>query len=185
MSRVLSLCLVLCCLALPNFTEAQMISGPEVRLITNNIQVSFSLIPDSKQVQEMKDGIEKEFRLYIDLFRVWRGWPDEFVLGRFYSRTLKSDPIKKEYVASSYDGNVIVEKRYRSFESMLEGTLSVRDLTLTNTCELEPAMYFVRITAESRVRKLPPVIGYFFIFISENEFKIRKDSASFAIEAGK
>jgi len=61
--------------------------------------------------------------------------------------------------------------------------LSFRDLKLVNIKELEQAQYFVRITAESKIRKLPPVIGYLFIFVSENEFRIIKDSTVFTTEA--
>jgi len=189
MSKTFLICLLTACLAaclaLPGLSAAETIIGPDVKLINNDIHVSFSLSLDSRHVQEIRDGIEKEFKLDVDLFRVWKGWLDEFVLGRSFTKTIKSDPIKKEYVATSYDGNVIVEKRYRSFESMLEGALSVKDLKLTNTRELDPALYFVRITAESKIRKLPPVIGQFIIFISENEFRIKKDSAAFPIDVVK
>jgi hypothetical protein len=51
--------------------------------------------------------------------------------------------------------------------------------------ELEPGQYFVRVTVESKIRKLPPVIGYLFIFVSENEFKIVRDSALFPIEGAR
>ena len=136
-------------------------------------------------LQEIRNGMDKEIRLYIDLFRVWKGWPDEFVLGKSFIRTLKSDPIKKEYIASSSDGHTITEKRFRSFETMIAWTLSVRDLKLTSTRELEPSQYFVRITAESRIRKLPPFLGHFLIFVNENEFRIRKDSGILIIDGSR
>ncbi len=169
----------------PGIARGQEISGPEVRLTNNDVFVSFSLVLGSKHIQEIKEGLDKELKLYIDLFRVWRIWPDEFVLGKFYSRKMKVDTIKKEFVATSFDGNVIIEKRFRSFESMLSWVLSVRDLKLTNTRELEAGQYFVRITAESKVRSLPSVIGQFLVFISENEFKIKKDSGVFVIEGAR
>lgn len=168
-------------LTLPLPANCQEISGPEVKLNNDDIYVTFSLKLDEKHVKEIREGIDKELILYIDLFKVWDAWPDEFVLGKVFSRTLKSDPIKGEYVATSLSGNVLTERRFRSFESMLRWTLSVKDLKLANTRELEPGKYFVRITAESKIRRLPPVIGYFMIFVSENEFKIRKDSAVFAV----
>jgi hypothetical protein len=169
----------------PAPARGQEISGPDVRLANNEIYVSFSLVLGQKQVREIGEGIDKELKFYVDLFRVWKVWPDEFVLGKFYTRKLKADPIKKEYVATSNDGSVIIERRFRSFESMLAWTLSVRDLRLTNTRELEPGQYFVRITAESKIRKLPPVIGQFIIFLSENEFKVRKDSGLIVIEGAR
>lgn len=158
------------------------ISGPEVRLVNNDIYISFAFVPDEKTVQEIRDGLDKEFRLYADLFRVWKSWSDEFVLGKFFARTLKADPIKKEYLLSSFDGQTIIEKRFRSFESMLTGALVVKDLKLTNTRELEPGQYFVRITVESKTGKLPPLIGHILIFVQNNEFKLRKDSAIVVID---
>jgi hypothetical protein len=47
--------------------------------------------------------------------------------------------------------------------------------------DLEPGTYFVRVTVQSKIRKLPPVIGYFMVFLPENEFEIRKDSAYFSV----
>lgn len=185
MWRILLAAIIILSGFVPVSARGQEISGPDVRLQNSEIYISFSLVLDAKQVREIREGIDKELKLYIDLFRVWNVWPDEFVFGRVYTRKLKADPIKKEYVATSSDGNVIVERRFRSFDSMLAWTLSVKDLRLTNTRELEPGQYFVRITAESKIRKLPPVIGQFIFFLSENEFKIRKDSGLIVIEGAR
>ena|SRR3990172_7636490 len=182
MSRLMVFFLLLLFILSPAASEGQVVTGPEVKLINNDIHVSFSLSLDSVHVQEIRQGMDKEFKFYIDLFRVWRVWPDEFVLGKFYTKTLKADPIKKEYVATSFDGSVIIERRFRSFESMVDWVLIFRDLKLTNTRELDPGQYFVRVSIESKIRKLPPVIGQFLIFVAENEFKVRKDSAFFGIE---
>jgi hypothetical protein len=181
MRRILLATAIILFFLVPDPARGQEISGPDVRLQNNEISVSFSLVLAPKQVREIREGIDKELKLYIDLFKVWDIWPDEFVLGKVFTRRLKADPIKKEFVATSSDGNVIIERRFRSFESMMAWTLSVKDLTLTNTRELEPGRYFVRITAESKIRKLPPVIGQFIIFLSENEFKVSKDSGLIAI----
>lgn len=188
MSRIFAITvlvfLALSCTLFPVRAEGHSISGPEVRLANNDIYVSFSFSPDDKTVQEVRDGLDKDLRLHADLFRVWKNWSDEFVLGKFYSRTLKSDPIKKEYVMSSFDGQTLVEKRFRSFESMMNSALAVKDLKLTNTRELEPGEYFVRVTVESKTRKLPPFIGHILIFVQDNEFKVRKDSPVIHIEGG-
>jgi len=169
----------------PALTEGQEISGPEVKLNGGDIYVTFALKLDAKNIEEIKEGIDKELKYYIDLFKVWKIWPDEFVLGKFFTRALKSDPIKEEYVATSFDGSTLIRRRFRSFDSMLAWTFSVKDLKLTNMRELESGQYFVRITVESKIRKLPPVIGYFLIFLPENEFKIKKDSAFFTLEGNK
>jgi len=182
MSRLYIIFFLLITLISPSMSESQMIAGPEVEQVNNDIYVSFSLILGDKHLEEIRKGIEKELKLHIDLFRVWKVWPNEFTLGKTNVRTLKADPVKKEYVATSLEGNTLIEKRFKSFESMIEWALSIRNVKLTNTREIDRGKYFVRITVESKIRKLPPVIGYFFIFVSENEFKIIKDSAFFSID---
>jgi hypothetical protein len=182
MSRLYIIFFLLIALFSPVMSEGQVMTGPEVKLVNNDIYVSFTLNLEEQNLQEIKKGIDKELKFYIDLFRIWKVWPDEFVLGKMSVRTLKADPIKKEYVAHISEGNTLLEKRFRSFESMISGTLSVKDLKLTNTREIDAGEYFIRVTAESKIRKLPPVIGYLFIFLKENEFKVVKDSPFFVIE---
>ncbi|GAB4486519.1 MAG: hypothetical protein OHK006_14510 [Thermodesulfovibrionales bacterium] len=183
MKKLFAMLLLLLLAAVASRAEGQTVTGPDVRLNGSDLYVTTSLNLDGRHLQQLRNGIEKELRIYIDLFRVWSVWPDEFVLGKSYVRTLKADQVKKEYVATSSDGNVMTTRRFKSFESMLEWTVSVKDLKLTNVRELEPGKYFVKVTVESKVRKLPPVFSYLFLFISENEFKVSSDSAPFAIEA--
>jgi hypothetical protein len=162
---------------------AAEITGPEVKMQENEIHATASLLLDDKYLQEIRNGIKKEFRFYLDIFRVWNLWPDEFVSSKSFTRTLRSDPVKTEFIATSSDGNTQIKKRFKSLESMLKWALSFDDLKLANVRDLEPGTYFVRVTVESKIRQLPPVIGYFMIFLPENEFKIRKDSSYFSIGA--
>ncbi len=174
--------LLFCCLLFfPSITRSAEIIGPETKIINNEIYVTTGLILDEKQLQDLKNGIAKEITFYIDLFRVWSIWPDEFVLGETIVKTLKADPVKKEYVAASSDGMTIVERRFNELDSLLKWSLNIRDLKLTNTRELEPDNYFVRITVESRLRKLPPVISYLFFFVPEKEVTKVMDSSRFSV----
>jgi len=177
--------LLIAAAAVPSAADCQTIAGPEVRLAASDIMVSFSLSLDDKHLQGIRDGMEKEYVFYIDLFRVWNNWPDEFVLGKSSTRTLKADPVKKEFVATDNDGSVRTKKRFKSFASMADWTLSVRDLKLSSSRELEPGQYYVKITAESKIRKLPPVIKGIFIFLPENEFRLQSSSAMFRIEGSR
>lgn len=162
-------------------SDSAEIAVPEIRINNNEIFVTTGLLLNEKQVQELKDGIAKEITFYIDLFRVWKMWPDEFVLGKSFVKNLKADPVKKEYVATSFDGSTIIEKRFNELDSLLKWALNISELKLTNIRGLDPADYFIRITVESRIRKLPPVISYLFFFVPEKEFKKTKDSPSFRI----
>jgi hypothetical protein len=180
------LLLITCYLLLSiSLSSGAEITGPEVKLQDNEIYVTTTISLDENHIQELRNGIAKEFRFYIDIFRLWKMWPDEFVLGKLFVRTLKCDPVKTEYIATSSDGSTLIEKRFKSFESMVRWAVSINNLKLVNTRELEPGVYFVRVTVESKIRKLPPVIGYFMIFLSENEFKIKKDSSPFNIGTAK
>ncbi|RJQ40613.1 MAG: DUF4390 domain-containing protein [Nitrospiraceae bacterium] len=174
-----------CLLLFPFITRAAEIIGPETKIINNEIYVTTGLAFDEKQVQDLKNGIAKEITFYIDLFRTWSMWPDEFVLGKHIVKTLRVDPVKKEYVATSSDGMTIIEKRFNELDSLLKWAVSIRDLKLANTRALEPDSYFIRITVESRLRKLPPVISYLFFFVPEKEFTKVKDSAKFSVGQGK
>ena len=176
--RLLTLNFILLTFLLSSYSlsAAEQITGPEVKLRDGDIYVTTALSLDETHLQELSNGITKELKFYIDLFRVWKMWPDEFVLGKYVVRTLKSDPVKMQYIATSSDGNTLIQKRFKTFGSMVKWALSIDDLKLANTHELERGEYFVRVTVESKIRKLPPVIGYFMIFLPENEFKIKKDS---------
>jgi hypothetical protein len=168
-----------CCFAVSSLaTEISLVA---VKINNNDIYVTTSVKPGAKLIEDISNGLSKEFTFYIDLFRVWDIWPDEFVTGRKIVKILKSNPIKREYVATSVDGNVQIEKRFKDLESMLEWTMNITDIKITNIKELEPGDYFVKITIDSRIRKLPPVIGYLLFFVPEKEFSISKDSQIFKI----
>jgi len=172
---------IFCILLFSSVSIAAEITGPEVKIQGNEIYITTSLSLDEKQLNELRNGIKKEYGFYIDIFRVWNLWPDEFVLSRSFVRSLRSDPVKMEFIATSIDGNTQTKKRFKSFDSMLKWALSFETLKLINVHDLEPGTYFVRVTVESKIRKLPPVIGYFMVFLPENEFKIRKDSPYFTL----
>ncbi|HAM53854.1 MAG TPA: hypothetical protein DCP92_25345 [Nitrospiraceae bacterium] len=157
------------------------IIGPDVQLIDGEVLASTGLLLDEKSLLDLKNGIAKELTFYIDLYRVWNLWPDEFITGKKIIKTLKSDPVRKECVATSFDGTTSIRKRFTDLDSMLTWTLNLKGVQIANTKELEPSKYFVRITAESHLRSFPPVIGYLLFFIPEMEFKITKDSAPFTI----
>jgi len=169
----------------PTPAGAVEIIGPEVRVQDNEIHVTASLSLDNQIFQELQNGITKEFRFYIDLYRLWKVWPDEFILNKTFTRTLKSDQVKKEYIASSSDGSTLTQKRFKSLESMLHWALSINDVRLATVRELEPSIYYVRVTVDSKIRQKPPVIGDFLFFLPENEFKISKASPFISIGKGR
>src|SRR5271157_73147 len=161
--------------------SAVEIADISYRLSNNELYVSTSVRPDPKSMDDLNDGLSKEFTFYIDLFRVWDIWPDEFVLGTKIIAKLKSNPIKREYIATSVSGNIIREKRFNTPETMVIWATTLSDIKLTNIKELDAGNYFIKVTAESRIRKLPPVIGYLLFFVADKEFSISKNSHTFPI----
>ena len=155
------------------------IIGAEVQVVNDEVLLTTGLRLDERGLADLKNGISKEITFHVGVYRVWKNWPDEFVWGKKIVRTLMGDPVKQEFIATSSDGTTLVKKRFKDFDSMLTWALGIRELKLIHLQELQPARYFVRVTAESRLRKLPPVIGYLFFFVPEKEFGVTRDSAVF------
>jgi len=169
-------------LSVHTVVHAVEINGPEIKIRNNAVSVSTSVVLDDQHIQELQNGIKKKLQFHIDIFRVWNMWPDEFITGRFLEKTLQYDPVKGESLATSYDGSVVIEKRFKSFESMLDWALGIQDMRLRSVNDLEPGNYYVKVSVESKIRQLPPVIGYFMIFLPENDFTVKKNSRIFSIE---
>ncbi|MCK7471060.1 MAG: DUF4390 domain-containing protein [Desulfomicrobium escambiense] len=109
-------------------------------------------------------------------------WPDEFIAGRKIVKVIKSDPIKRQHVAVSNDGTVRIEKRFKDAESMIAWTMTIDDISLASMKNLDKGSYFVKVTVESKIGKLPPVIGYLLFFVPEKEFSISRNSQVFHVQ---
>jgi len=172
---------LLCLLCLPSSSNCASIKQLDIKVRENHIYVSTAVSLAEKHLEELKNGIKKELFFYIDVFKLWNIWPDEFITGKLYVRTIQYDPVKTEYIATSSNGQTLIEKRFTSLESMLQWALSIHELGIKIPQDPEPGAYFVRVTVVSKIRKLPPVLRDLLIFIPENEFKIKKDSPVFYI----
>jgi hypothetical protein len=182
MSRnILRLLVFLALMLLPLSVRAQEIVGPDVRINKGHVVASTELKLSENQLEDISKGISKEIDIYVDLFKVWKSWPDEFVLGAKFTRTLSCDPVKKEFVATSLYEYTLREKRFSNCESLLEWALNVKDVKLARVKDIEPGKYFVKVKAEGRIRKLPPVVGYLFFFVKEKDFKIKSKSDIFTV----
>ncbi len=159
--------------------EALDIKGPYLDFDESTIRVSFQFGLDPADADEIRKGISKELIFYIDLFRLWKSWPDEFIAGKKIIRKIRCDPMKKEYIASSFDGETLKEKRFKSFDSMMKWSLGFEDLYLTSLEGMPSGTYFVRTTVESRLRKIPSLFSEIFFFLPDREFKISRDSPLF------
>ena len=64
---------------------------------------------------------------------------------------------------------------------LLEGFVSLT--ALIAACALEPGDYYIKVSVESILRKLPPGIDTVVFWVSTKEFSISKDSPLFRIPA--
>lgn len=165
----------------PAVVPAMEISAVAVQTENSEIIVSTALRPDPKFLRELSDGLSKELIIYIDLFRVWKVWPNEFLQGVRLTRIIRSDPIKREYVVTQIEGSRRNEMRFADIGTLTEWAMKVSGLKVSRTENLEEGTYFIKITVESQIKKLPPVVGYFLFFIPEKEFSVSKNSPFFQI----
>lgn len=166
---------------LPLSARAQEVVGPSVKINEGHIVASTELKLSEDQLEDISKGISKEIEIYVDLFRVWQSWPDEFIVGAKFTRTLSCDPVKKEYVATSLYEYTLREKRFSDCKALLNWALNIEEVKLASVAEIQPGDYFVKVKAEGRIRKLPPVVGYLFFFVKEKDFKITGKSDIFTI----
>ena len=162
---------------------AAEISAVDVNQVNNELIVSTTLQPDQKFAEDLNNGLSKELVFYIDLFRHWRLWPDEFIIGQKIVRVLQIDPIKREYIGTSVEGNIKTIKRFKDLDSMILWATNITNLKLTNVKVLETDDYYVKVTAESNFRKLPSVVGYLLFFVPEKEFSVHRDSPIFKVQS--
>lgn len=155
------------------------VAVPDVRIAGDDIVASLRVALDEKYLEEIRNGIAKEITFRVDLFRVWKNWPDEFITGKNIVRVLECDPIKKEYVGTTFDGLVFTEKRFKNCETLLSWAAQVKDLKLITAGELQTSTYLVKVSAESRLKKPPSVVGYLFFFVPDNEFSLSRNSLPF------
>jgi hypothetical protein len=156
---------------------------PTLDVIHNeqDLRVSVIMEPDDKFVKEIGEGISKSITIYMDLFRIWKLWPDEFVSGKKIVRTLQADPIKREYTGLSTEGTIQREKRFKDLSGMIDWALTVKDYSLVSLNNLETGIYYVKITIELKTLKQPSVISYLLFFVPEKDLVVTKKSPRFEI----
>ncbi len=167
----------------PVSSYSQEIDSIELRFNGDDLYVRTSFRPPKRFIEEARNGMRKELRIYIDLFRVWKNWPDEYVYGIEIINRIAGDALRGDFVATSLNKvrRVLIEKRFRTFDSMISWLTSIDSLHLLNTRSLEPGEYYIKVTVESIIKQLPPVIGYLLFFVPEKEFSVSKDSESFRV----
>lgn len=174
------ICLALVLLITPVCHAAEL-HGPYAKVRNEAILVTATLEMDEEKAQEVTRGVAKEIIFYVDLFRVWERWPDEFVLGKKITRSIHCDPVKNENKVVTTIDNRAFLKRFSSCMETMDWAFTFRDVELSTTGGLEEAEYYIKVTVESRIRELPPFINLLLFFVTETEFKLEDESPSFPL----
>ncbi|MDA8087329.1 MAG: DUF4390 domain-containing protein [Nitrospiraceae bacterium] len=170
---LLSLAIVL---FLPLNARATQINSLSVSKKGDDVFVSARLVMAPPLIRDLRAGIQKDLVFYVDLFRHWSSWPDEYILGVRIERYLSCDSVRGEYMMTTKGRGPAEETRYGSCDDLIKNSLALNNVRLSNLRELTKGNYFVRVTAESKLRNLPPLLGQMFFFIKDKEFSVHRDS---------
>jgi len=173
--------LIIMITSVPNTVNAADIKNVDITIRNQDLFVTAGMLYDDDFLNEMRQGLSKELIFSFEIYSYRRIFPDEYILGKKITISLKNDPIKREYVARVVDGNSITDKRFKDTESMTAWALLSRTVKLANLKELDPGTYYVKVSVESRIRKLPPVIKILLFFIPETEFSVWRYSDTFTL----
>jgi len=157
------------------------IKNVDIAIRNHDLFVTTGVLYDDDFLNDMKQGLSKELVFAFELYSIRQFFPDEYVLGKKITVSLKNDPIKREFVARIMNGTATTEKRFKDTESMTAWALLSRTVKVVNLKELDPATYYVKVSFESRIRKLPPVIKILLFFIPETEFSVWRYSETFTL----
>ncbi|MGW8273211.1 MAG: DUF4390 domain-containing protein [Thermodesulfovibrionales bacterium] len=161
--------------------RAIQVSEVMVKIEGAHLVVNASLTLDESQVTEIRKGLKKELVFYVDLFKVWGFWPDEFIQGLKVYRTMKSDPVKGEFILVSVENGAERELRFNSADSLLAKALAIESVQISIAPDVDPGDYYVKVTVESKILKMSPIVSNLLFFIPEREFKVSNRSAVFRL----
>ncbi len=153
----------------------------EMNIIKNNIMVNLSIDNIEELETLITSGIEKEILFTVELLKVWKYWPDEFVVSKKIVKTIKYDNLREKYLASYNDGITRITKHFKDYPSVKKWIYMVNDVNLANVKELDPGSYYVRIVVESKSLEQLPLLGVLMHFIPEVEMSLAKESQPFII----
>ncbi|MDA8326052.1 MAG: DUF4390 domain-containing protein [Nitrospiraceae bacterium] len=177
LTAILIQALLLSVLPLPK-ARATEITGLAINVKGDDVYVSARLALDDSLMKDLRAGIEKKLIFYVDLFRHWSSWPDEFILGSKIERDVGCDNLKGEYMIISRENGWAEKTRFASCNDLITNALILKNIKISGLKGLTKGRYYVRVTAESKLRNLPPLLGQMFFFIKDKEFSVHADSVT-------
>ncbi|GAB5046795.1 DUF4390 domain-containing protein [Thermodesulfovibrio sp. TK110] len=153
----------------------------EIHRESSFLIVKARIIPSQEFIEDFKNGLSKNIFILIELYRRWSIIPDEFISGVQIQRVLVSDPIKDEFIVKTLQGETLTEKRFKNWQEALDWALNIEPLKIVNINNVERGKYYIKITVESNIKKLPSVLEHILFFIPTYEKKITKESENFRL----
>lgn len=150
--------------AMPSFAGDELY-GPHVKIRDNTILVSTGINLDKESIELIAKGVPQEATFYIDLFRQWNHWPDEFVIGTKIVQGFTCDPVKQEYVATSRRGKTVNSRRFSSCEQLINWSMNLPDEKLVNTGEMDRGTYYVKVSVKRKSKRRPLFFDMLFFFL--------------------
>jgi hypothetical protein len=106
-------------------------------IIDSNIIVNLDINRVTDLESLIKSGIEKEIIFTVELLRVWKYWPDEFVVSKHISKIIKYDSLRERYRALYDDGINRHEIYFKDYTSLKKWLIKVKNINLANVKELK------------------------------------------------
>jgi hypothetical protein len=164
----------------PSYALTPNITG-YLRTVNNDIVVNIAVANATELEETIKSGIEKEIVFTMELIREWKFWPDEFVVSKKVTKTIKYDNLRDQYWTSSFDGITRRDRKFKNYAQVRNWIFSVNEINLANVRELEPARYYIRVIVESRSIDRLPVMGLLMHLVPEVDMTIARESEPFPI----
>lgn len=153
----------------------------EVQKAENALFIKLQIIPSEEFIDDFRNGLSKNILISIELFKRWSIIPDEFVSGAQIQKILISDPIKEEFIIKSIEEQEIKEKRFKNWQDALNYALKVELIKIEDINKLQRGTYYIKVSVESNIKKLPSVLEHLLFFIPRYEKKITKESERFTL----
>jgi hypothetical protein len=117
-------------------------------------------------LNDIHDGIPKDFYYYLLLKRKQKNWFDEEILAKTIRYTVKYDTLKKKYSIVQRDGERVVESTVDDVETMKRLVSKIDRVKLAPTRFLKSRnRYYVSVKSQMKAAKLPFYVDYFLFFI--------------------
>lgn len=154
--------------------ERPFAAGPErmrrvtPEIVNQEIVVTAELVDGFNReiVNDIQDGIPKDFYYYLLLKRKQKNWFDEEVLAKTIRYTVKYDTLKKKYTIVQRDGEQVVETTVDDIETMKRIVSKIDHVKLAPISFLKSRnRYYVSIKSQMKAAKLPFYVDYFLFFI--------------------